>query len=270
MNERVGRTLDSGAGSFVYVDAVSRVRLQVFYYRPQTLFKNRPILFVMHGVKRNAQQYRDSWIPYAQQFGTFLVAPQFSEKCFPGWKGYNLGGLTDNGMPPNASAFAVLERLFDYIRHASACAPNYYLIYGHSAGAQFVHRLVLLHERNRAHIAIAANAGWYTLPTFETEYPYGLANSPCRNVDLRGAFRKRLVILLGKSDTDENDENLRRTNEAMMQGVHRLQRGQNKFQVAKSMASYIGTEFRWEMKVVPEVGHSNRAIAKKAAKILFA
>ena len=57
-----------------------------------------------------------------------------------------------------------IEHLFDYIRTKSGATRNTYLLDGHSAGAQFVHRIVTLLPDARYSRAVAANAGLYIMP----------------------------------------------------------------------------------------------------------
>lgn len=256
-----------GFDRFLYQDLVSGRSLQIFGFCPETTRRVR-ILFVMHGVKRNAEHYRDSWLPIAQRHGLVLVAPEYSELSFPGHECYNLGGLTKQTCLLK-SAFAILERLFDHVREMLDISETRYLIYGHSAGAQFVHRLLLFHESNRSEIAVAANAGWYSFPCFETDFPYGLAKTHCTEQHLRRALNQRLVLLLGADDTDAQDPNLRHTFEAQQQGGNRLQRGVNKFRFAAQAAAKMSTAFAWELQFVQEAGHSNRAMMESAAKVLF-
>lgn len=254
-----------GFDRFRYHDVVSDRSLQVFGFCPEATGRVR-ILFVMHGVKRNAEHYRDSWLPIAQRYGLVLVAPEFSEQMFPGHESYNLGGLTNNCR--SKTAFAILERLFDHVREMLGVSQTSYLIYGHSAGAQFVHRLLLFHESNRSEIAVAANAGWYSFPCLETDFPYGLAQTHCTDQQLRYALNQRLVLLLGANDTDAQDPNLRQTFKAQQQGRNRLQRGVNKFRFAANAAARMNTTFAWKLEMVQEAGHSNRAMMKAAARVL--
>src|SRR3712207_6943257 len=78
--------------------------------------------------------------------------------------------------PPRSTLFpytTLFRSLFDFVREATGNPSEQYRIYGHSAGAQFVHRLALFVPEARFATAIAANAGWYTMPTFDgKKFPY--------------------------------------------------------------------------------------------------
>ena len=45
-------------------------------------------------------------------------------------------------------------------------------MFGHSAGAQFTHRYMLLSKDKRISNAVVANAGWYTFIN-NAKFPYG-------------------------------------------------------------------------------------------------
>ncbi|MFT6583203.1 MAG: hypothetical protein ACJAU6_003656 [Alphaproteobacteria bacterium] len=102
-----------------------------------------------------------------------------------------------------------------------------YAMYGHSAGAQFVHRFIYFTPDARLTRAVAANAGWYTMPGFDIAYPYGLGGAGLSPANLHRALSARLVVLLGMRDTDTSHRHLRRTEGANAQGPHRFARGQS-------------------------------------------
>ena len=79
--------LSFGAGQFDFDDICSGHRIPVFYYCPPKISRNSQVLFVMHGVRRNANKYRDVWIRLVHQHDVILVAPEFSEEHFPGCQG---------------------------------------------------------------------------------------------------------------------------------------------------------------------------------------
>lgn len=125
------------------------------------------------------------------------------------------------------------------------------MIYGHSAVAQFVHRMVMFLPKARIKVAISANAGWYTMPSEGTAFPYGLSTSGSKLADVSVSFSKNLTILLGDEDVDENHKYLRKTPEAMSQGKHRFERGHAFYKTAVTRSEERGIKLKWKLKVVP-------------------
>lgn len=267
----------TGTGSFTFSStAATRDRpVTVWYHRPDELEPGSPVLFVMHGILRNGEDYRDQWVELADSHGFLLVVPEFSAKHWPGSRGYNLGNMRDEEgrpLPEEQWAFTVVEDLFDEVRRRFAVERETYTIYGHSAGAQFVHRFLLFAADARFDAAIPANAGWYTMPTSEADYPYGLRTesgselvSPGR---VREALERPVVILLGEQDTDPEDRYLRRNPQADAQGLHRFERGHTFLDTARRRAQELGADFNWRIVTAPEVGHSNTLMAPAAVRAL--
>ena len=107
------------------------------------------------------------------------------------------------------------------------------------------------------------------MPDFEQVFPYGLKETQCTAAALRKVFAKKVTILLGDQDTDPNHRSLRRTPEAMKQGVHRFQRGHTFYEMCQQMAAELGVELNWDLQIVPGVAHSNSKMAPAAAEVLF-
>lgn len=146
-------------------------------------------------------------------------------------------------------------------------------MYGHSAGAQFVHRFTEFMPRGTHMLrAVAANSGWYTLPTLEGDaaFPYSFKKAPVnrRKAQLKLALGRRLIVLLGQKD--EGSKHLRRTKDAMAQGENRFTRGINFFTTAYAAAAELNVPFHWSLQTVPLVGHVNRRMALAASRLLFA
>lgn len=245
--------------------------LPVYYQLPDQVTPDTPVVFVMHGVKRDADRYRDEWADLARQHGFIVIVPEFGQTDFPGSRGYNTGYFTaEDGTPrPRAQwSFAAIEPLFDEVRQRFGTRAARYTIYGHSAGAQFVHRYVMFMPEARIDQAIAANAGWYTMPDPAMAFPYGLEATPVDTGALRAALGKPMMVMLGTADTDLNDPNLRKTPEANAQGLHRFARGQEFFAQGQSRAEALGAPFGWRLVTVPDVGHKNGEMAKVAAQAI--
>ena len=268
------RLVSQGAsGSFDFAVSAdgSPAHIRVWYEAPSDGLATAPILFVMAGRQRNAREYRDQWGPLGREHGVLVVVPEFSTALFPGLT-YNLGGVVDPSdapIPEEDSAFAVIEPLFDAITADVGSSTATYFLYGHSAGAQFVHRFVLFQHPNRVAKAIVANAGWYTVPDLEIAFPYGVDESPATTESIIRALGTPLIVLLGEDDDDPKTDGLRTTAGAMRQGKHRLERGKYFFASGRDAADRFGVPFRWRALIVPDAGHSNEAMAPAAAALLF-
>ncbi len=164
--------------------------------------------------------------------------------------------------------YIAIEHIFDHVKAITKNKSQGYSIYGHSAGAQFVHRLVLFCPDARLNTAISANSGWYTMPINTFKFPYGLKESGISDEGLKQAFNQNMIILLGGKDTDEDHKHLRKTPEAMAQGKHRLFRGKNFYNTAKRESAKLNIPLKWKVKTVKDVGHSNSKMAKAAVKFL--
>jgi hypothetical protein len=226
----------------------------------------------MHGVNRDADRYRDDWVPHARRHGFILVVPEFSQRAFPGDDGYNFGGTVDargRPQPPDQWAFSLIEPIFDEVRKATQNRSEKFSLYGHSAGAQFVHRFLYFVPQARVDKVVAANAGWWTLPDETIDFPYGLRGSVVRQEALKEMLQRPLVVLLGTTDTDPRHANLRRTPQAMAQGPFRLARGQYFYEYGQRQATALGVPFGWKLATAPGIGHSDAGMAGFAVEWLY-
>jgi poly(3-hydroxybutyrate) depolymerase len=266
--QNVYAELPSGKHQFLFSEW-SGSPLKVWAYTPSNYAPSSKILFVMHGVKRDADRYRDEWATLAEQHNLLLIVPQFSQQDFAGALGYNLGNVFVNDKyeqthPKELWAYSAIEPLFDCVKSTYANTNDTYKLYGHSAGSQFVHRFVFFVPQSRASKVVSANAGWYTAPDFNIDFPYGLKNTPITPKSLTASLQKPVVILLGEADNDPKHSSLRRAAPAMLQGKHRFARGQYFFNLAKQASQQNRVPFKWLLATVPEVGHKNGLMAQAA------
>ena len=254
------------------VETPGGIEQPVYLSRPVNLAPDRPVVFVMHGMKRNADEYRDQWHDLAEEHDFLLVVPEFSDHDFPESEAYNLGNIF-NGQggrrPETEWSFSAIEPIFEEVRKRFGMTAEGYAIYGHSAGAQFVHRFLFHVPEARITRAVAANAGWYTMPDFSVEYPYGLKDSAVSREMLEKVIQRPLTVLLGEEDTDPEHASLRRTPEALVQGPHRFARGQAFFAAGQAASKQLGTSFAWRLETVPGADHDNRLMAPAAIPYLL-
>jgi poly(3-hydroxybutyrate) depolymerase len=270
----IGIEIAPGPGSFNFADAKGDASktMTVYTYLPKPLpARSARIVFVLHGFSKDATGMRDAWIEHADRYGLLVIAPLFDREQWARGA-YSYGSvLAPDGKPRDRSlwSFSVIEHLFDAVKAATGNASPRYLLYGHSEGGQFVHRLVLLLPEARYSRAVAANAGWYMMPAFGTRYPYGLVGAPVTRESLAKSLGRDFAILLGDLDRDPNHSQLRRNPEAMAQGTNRYERGETFFREARSRATEFGTPFGWQIRPVPDAAHENSKMSRSAAAVLM-
>jgi poly(3-hydroxybutyrate) depolymerase len=260
--------IPAGKSSFVFNDAQGRadVAMRVFTYRPARCARQCTMVFAIHGVSRGASRYRDYWQAAAERHGLVIVAPEFSRQD---WAGYNAFDVTRE--PHRANwAFAVIEHLFDEV----GAGRKDYVIFGHSAGGQFVHRMAFFLPEARARMMVAANPGWYLWPEWRAEkgadaFPYSLVDSGFGEAAVSRALQRRLILALGERDVDPGHKDLRKTAPAMKQGATRLERGQRFFAASAAAAHELGVELGWQLIEVPGVAHSGARMSEAAAEAVF-
>ncbi len=263
--------INIGIDSFdmsAYMDS-NRKSIRVWTYKPKHWNDQDKIVFVMHGGGRNADDYLNAWVELADENNLLVVAPEFDNK-FSKYttRDYQEGNLfTFFGAknPKSKWAYAVIENIFDHIKSSSSITNEKYDIFGHSAGGQFVHRMVMFMPESRIQTAIAANAGLYSFPNKNLKYPYGVKKTDIIPLTgLQNSYEKRLIILLGELDNDPNLGTFRKTKLAMEQGANRLERGTNFFNANAKLSKQNDWLFNWEMDTIKDVGHDYKKMAESA------
>jgi hypothetical protein len=224
---------------------------------------------VMHGVLRNGAEYARRWAPFAARGDRVVLAPEFDALRWRGARGYNLGNVVDGRAlnPPARWAFTVLEGVIGAARERFAVPDGELDIFGHSAGAQFVHRFLLFRPDAPVRRAIAAGAGWYTAPDLSAPWPYGLKHPALSftDADLARYAARDVVLLRGGADV-HRDANLRTSEQALAQGANRYERAAWMLEQVRR----IDPGSPWRLIDVPGVGHDDTAVAPTAWDLLVA
>ena len=265
-----GIRLARGLGLFVFDghEPLADKPIRVWYFSPRAVPDDLAIVLVFHGNSRNADDHRDAWGASADEHHLLILALEFDDGVFPGSAGYAEGSTFDasnNAISEEQRTFSYIEPLFDHVKGLVASDAEEYYVFGHSAGAQFVHRFLLFKPDNRVARSVAANAGWCTMPDLLVSFPYGLGSSGFGEEHLDAFFGQPLVVLLGERNTDPNDPSLR---QARTLGDHRFARGQTFFAEAEIASTARGVELAGQLETVPNVGHSHSRMTPPAARIL--
>ncbi len=271
------RMLPEGTNSFIFTayKPLADKPVNIYYHIPEGVdMKTAPIVLVFHGMSRNADDYRDYWISSADKYGFMIFCPEFTKELYPSDSDsnsqYNFGNMITDGNlnPKEVWTYSIVNPIFDRIKLATANTSESFYMFGHSAGSQFVHRCLTFLPGVNAKLAVAANAGWYTMPDFNVVYPYGLDDSYLQSDSLSQFFEREIVVLLGTADTLRTSS-LRQSEPADAQGLNRFERGQYYYSWSSAYASDNGLVFGWSLEEVPDVGHSGNAMSVAAANYLF-
>jgi poly(3-hydroxybutyrate) depolymerase len=262
-----------GESSFTFVDQRGRPDrpIPVHTYRPASCDAKCPLVIVLHGLTRGAAaSYRGYWEKSADRYGLVIAAPEFTDQAWPKAAAYNLGDIAAHPHDPSKWSYSAVEHLFDEI----AEGRTGYVLFGHSAGGQFVHRMALFLPGARATMMVAANPGWYTMPEWRADraadpFPYSLVGSPAGEKQLKRSLARPFTLLLGTSDVDAGDKVLKHDAGTDREGANRYQRGQAFFTAAQAAARELDTPFAWTRVDVPGVAHSGARMSRAAAETLF-
>ncbi len=246
--------------------------ITVFIVLPSTMSPNSHFVMVMHGTGRNADDYANAWKDFANNNDYIIATPEFSKSEWPHSRSYNLGniftGSDGSGSlnPENKWAFYAVIKIHNDLKEGLNLKDNHYDIWGHSAGAQFVHRMMEFLPDSNIRYYIAANAGWYTLPDLNTEFPYGLKHNMLyfTQSDLIRINAEPMIIMRGTADTLRTS-NLRTTPQADSQGLNRYERAATFFNIGFN----ISDADKWQLIDVPNVSHDYVKMAEAAQNFLL-
>jgi len=271
--------IKSGSGKFIVSSGKDSSKvIGVHYYQPKNMSLQAPVTIVLPGAGRNAAAYRNAWIPSSDRQGNLVLALEFHELFYPEFWNYNLAGMIKEVNVEEETftivsdssnwLFGDIDKLFEQVKSLLSLTAETYDIFGHSAGGQILHRMAIFYPENSANRILAANSGWYTLPSDSVDFPYGLRNQNQSEETID--FSSKLIVMLGENDdASETRGHLRHTPETDAQGLHRLSRGIFFYNFTKRIAESTDLPFAWKLEVIPDVGHDYAAMSSAAADLLY-
>ncbi len=245
---------------------LGKLDLQVFTWRPEKWTGER-LLFVMHGVLRNADEYRDHAVAMGDRFDALIVAPKFDAERFPS-RAYQRGGILradGSAASPDEWTYARIPELAAAMRERTGKGKAQLFVIGHSAGGQFVVRMSAFQDTGAVRL-VAANPGSALLPTKDMPFGYGFGGLPSELANderLRAYLGAPLTLYLGTAD-DAPDEDFDKSEVAMQQGGGRHQRGLALYWSAKTLAAVRGWPFGWRLVEAPGVAHDHEKMFEHA------
>ena len=223
--------------------------LEYLLYVPESAPSDSPILVVVHGISRSADEQISFFIPFAEAHGFTLVAPYFSEEDYPD---YQRLGRRGRGLRADLALEQLLTTLPRSLENERV------FLFGFSGGAQFVHRFVMAHSE-QVIAAVVAAAGWYTFPDSSVAYPYGLrldGTLPAVQMNPGGFLEVPTLAVVGSDDTDR-DANLRRSRAIdRRQGRNRVERAQRWIAEMSEAAERRTLETPFRLAILEDCDHS--------------
>jgi len=274
VNDLSGLVAAPGAHSMPYVDPAFPDRTLLLHSaRPQAFDGNTPVLLVHHGVGRNGEDYRDYWLRQVDQAGILAIAIEFPEAAFPDYLWYHFGNLHDASGTPNPReqwTYGIDERLFAALRSQRLTNRQRYGLFGHSAGGQFVHRMLSFGFRDCVAVAVSANAGTYAMPDLDTPWPFGLGEIGIDADALRQLLGFPIIVMTGTQDTKTTGRYFPKGPRSMRQGATRHERAHNYVRAGHAAAALLRTTCAWTVIDVPDVGHDGERMSVAAAPVVAA
>ena len=244
--------------------------IPVYFYLPGSLSSSTPQVVVMHGIDRNAYNYGLAWTEFASRNGWIVIAPEFNATDWT-TDAYNLGNMfTGNSgsgslNPKEKWTFTLVSDIQRMIVRGFGLRDSTFILWGHSAGAQFVHRKVFFSYDPLIKVAISANAGWYTAPDTAVVFPWGVRHQflSLTSADLQQFVSRNLVLMRGTADT-LRDSHLDVDPLSDAQGRNRFERAAYFYRSGIA----VSPSLQWKLIDVPNVGHDYRLMAVAAGEYL--
>lgn len=246
----------------VFVCTLDGTPLQYFAYVPTGGQKDGRVFVSIHGISRNAEEHLQGFKAEAERFGAVMIAPLFPLADFPRYQ--RLGYSSDN-----TRADFAFDRILQDANDRLGISTSPLHMFGFSGGGQFAHRYAMFYPRRVANMVLGA-PGWYTFPTPEEYYPFGLRSStewPRLKFSPAKFLKIPTMVLVGEDD-DVRDADLNKTRRVdALQGLDRVERGERWTNAMRALARgyNISGDFRFET-----VANANHAFESYMGHLPFA
>lgn len=229
-----------------------------YLYRPSG--EIRGVMASVHGVSLNADSHISLLAPTAKRLGLILVAPLFARERFPE---YNLFGAEHQ----NSRGDLQFQRILAEVARVTGESTQRIFLCGYSAGGQFAHRYCLAYpEQIRA--AVICSPGYYTFPTFDIPYPYGLqgmGETLGHPIDVDRFLSLPMLVNVGDQDVLRTPSLLQLESVDRSQGTTRLERATRWFQAVEELTKDRGIQADHRFLILRGVGHGFEVTMEKTS-----
>lgn len=245
--------------------------VELFYTLPEEINNQTQVLFIVHGGARDSEKYLDIWKKFTEHKNIILVAPEFKRADYEDYEYLNISddyGVLNKNL--NEHLHNSLSIFFSFFKSKYNLEIDTYKLYGHSGGAQFVHRLLLFSDYDNVSSAVIAGARSYTFLNNEN-YPYGLKESNhLSDKKIKRYLSQRVTFLIGNQDIKKFESSKKNNIQGKaMQGNNRFEVGINYFNNLITVSERQKIPLRWKFQIAKGVAHDNEKMSLLASKILL-
>jgi|TARA_B110000438_G_C15810518_1_gene649424 hypothetical protein len=245
--------------------------VELFYTLPEEINNQTQVLFIVHGGARDSEKYLDIWKKFTEHKNIILVAPEFKRADYEDYEYLNISddyGVLNKNL--NEHLHNSLSIFFSFFKSKYNLEIDTYKLYGHSGGAQFVHRLLLFSDYDNVSSAVIAGAGSYTFLNNEN-YPYGLKESNhLSDKKIKRYLSQRVTFLIGNQDIKKFESSKKNNIQGKaMQGNNRFEVGINYFNNLITVSERQKIPLRWKFQIAKGVAHDNEKMSLLASEILL-
>lgn len=237
-------------GRILSLRAPGRHGLDYYLVLPGKPRKGVKPFVAVHGISRNAHEHALMFQPLAERRGRAVIVPVYSKSESPRYQ-----RLAADKVRADAALLGVIDDAQTMLN----MTIDKFDLFGFSGGAQFAHRFAMIHPDRVASLALAS-AGWYTMPTMNEAFPYGMGSNNRRGrvlqVNLRRFLAIPMLVLVGERDT-RRDVGLR-INKSLdsIQGRNRLARAARWTRAVRQAARQWEVRPDVTFRMLPGCGHS--------------
>lgn len=214
-------------------------KLEIAFYNPPHC-KIRGAILLFSGMERNYRAYRNAMENIAHILCLQIYSPYFDKEIFPP-KDYQRGG----------ESLKIIPSFLSWIKKQEKHHNAYFMI-GHSAGGQFLERLLAYQPPKDIQKFIIMSPSSYVIPSETIPDPYGFFNHPHNEVAIY--LQQPLAIFIGEEENKETSH-LLKNQFTIKQGASRLERAKTVFLYAQNAAISAHIPFNWSLHIMPNMGH---------------
>lgn len=221
-------------------------------YVPTTSAADAHVLVSVHGISHSSwHKQAEMLVPLCERHGIVLLAPGFNDQQYPDYQ-----RLGRKGRGHRADLY--LHRCLQELNTLTGANTTHLLFFGHSGGAQFVHRYLMAYP-HRVECAVLSAPGWYTFPDPTLKFPYGTRSTsslPGVIFNPEAYLKVPVTVLVGTEDTKQSKDLISTDRINEQQGLTRIERARNWVAAMQAQAKAHGMPPHVSIVELADTGHS--------------